>query len=274
MSAAGRVDPDGPVTGGRGRATRRRGADAGLAFAIQAGALGAVLLAWHLATAGRWVSPLILPELPALARTFAALIREPETYHHVAVTAREFGGAMLIALLAGLLVGVPAGTVRYLGDLIEPLLLALYAIPIVMAFPLCILFLGIGSASKVAFAGLYAFFPVAIHAFKGLRHVDQGLVRAAVSMGAGRRLLLIRVLLPAALPVILTGVRLGAVLGLLSVVAGEMLGGLEGVGQMLARTVEGLQSAEAFAWILVTLIMVTLVGGTLSWLERRLGEAR
>jgi ABC-type nitrate/sulfonate/bicarbonate transport system permease component len=93
-------------------------------------------------------------------------------------------------------------------------------------------------------------------------------------MGAGRRLLLIRVLLPAALPVILTGVRLGAVLGLLSVVAGEMLGGLEGVGQMLARTVEGLQSAEAFAWILVTLIMVTLVGGTLSWLERRLGEAR
>ena len=254
------------------RAWRR--ADAGLALALQAGALAAVLLAWYAATAGRLVSPLILPGLPALARTFAAVLREPETYHHVGVTAREFAAAMAIALGAGLLVGAAAGTVRYLGDLIEPLLLALYAIPIVMVFPLCILFLGIGSASKVAFAGLYAFFPVAIHALKGLRHVDPGLVRAAVSMGAGPWRLLVRVRLPAALPVILTGVRLGAVLGLLSVVAGEMLGALEGVGQMLARTVEALQSAEAFSWILVTLIMVMAVGGTLSWLERRLGEAR
>jgi ABC-type nitrate/sulfonate/bicarbonate transport system permease component len=199
---------------------------------------------------------------------------KPDTYYHIRVTALEFGAAMLIALGAGLVVGVLGGTIRYVGDLIEPLLLALYAIPIVMAFPLCILFLGIGSASKIAFGGLYAFFPIAIHTLKGLRHVDRGLVRAAVSMGAGPRLLLLRVLIPAAAPVILTGVRIGAVLGLLSVVAGEMLGALEGVGQMLSRSVEALVSAEAFAWILVTIAMVTLVGGTLSWIERRLERAR
>jgi ABC-type nitrate/sulfonate/bicarbonate transport system permease component len=181
---------------------------------------------------------------------------------------------MLFALSVGLAVGIVAGTVRYVGDLIEPVLLALYAIPIVMAFPLCILFLGIGSASKIAFGALYAFFPVAIHTLKGLRHVDRGFIRAAVSMGAGPRLLLLRVLIPAAFPVILTGVRLAAVLGLLSVVAGEMLGALEGVGQMLTRSVEALVSAEAFAWILITIMMVTLVGGTLSWVERRLERAR
>jgi ABC-type nitrate/sulfonate/bicarbonate transport system permease component len=242
--------------------------------AIQAGTLLAVLVAWHAATSGAWVSPLILPDLGRLGRTLVALLGKPETYHHVRVTALEFGAAMLIALGAGLVVGVLGGTVRYVGDLIEPLLLALYAIPIVMAFPLCILFLGIGSASKIAFGGLYAFFPIAIHTLKGLRHVDRGLIRAAVSMGAGPRLLLLRVLIPAAAPVILTGVRIGAVLGLLSVVAGEMLGALEGVGQMLSRSVEALVSAEAFAWILVTIAMVTLVGGTLSWIERRLERAR
>jgi ABC-type nitrate/sulfonate/bicarbonate transport system permease component len=251
-----------------------RRAGALLPPAIQAGALLAVLGAWHAATAGEWVSPLILPDLGRLGRTLVALLGKAETYHHVRVTALEFGGAMLIALGAGLVVGILGGTIRYVGDLIEPLLLALYAIPIVMAFPLCILFLGIGSASKVAFGGLYAFFPVAIHTLKGLRHVDRGLVRAAVSMGAGPRLLLLRVLIPAAAPVILTGVRIGAVLGLLSVVAGEMLGALEGVGQMLSRSVEALVSAEAFAWILITIAMVTLVGGTLSWVERRLERAR
>jgi ABC-type nitrate/sulfonate/bicarbonate transport system permease component len=242
--------------------------------AIQAGTLLAVLVVWHAATSGAWVSPLILPDLGRLGRTLVALLGKPETYYHVRVTAFEFGAAMLIALGAGLVVGVLGGTIRYVGDLIEPLLLALYAIPIVMAFPLCILFLGIGSASKIAFGGLYAFFPIAIHTLKGLRHVDRGLIRAAVSMGAGPRLLLLRVLIPAAAPVILTGVRIGAVLGLLSVVAGEMLGALEGVGQMLSRSVEALVSAEAFAWILVTIAMVTLVGGTLSWIERRLERAR
>ncbi len=255
----------------RGRAQPRL--DAGLTYAIQGGALLVVVLLWHVATAARWVSPVILPGLGQLGRTFFLLLRRPETYHHVAITAGEFGAAMLLALGAGLLVGVLAGTLRYVGDLIEPLLLALYAVPIIMAFPLCILFFGIGSASKIAFGALYVFFPIAIHALKGLRHVDRGLVRAAVSMGASPWLLLTRVMIPAAFPVILTGIRIGAVLGLLSVVAGEMLGSLEGVGQMLARAAEGLMAAEAFAWILITIIMVTLVGGTLSWLEARVGQA-
>jgi len=243
-------------------------------YAVQAGAIGGVLAVWHLATLRQWVSPLILPDLGRLAHTFLQLLAEPTTYHHLRVTAYEFAGAMVVALGAGLLVGVLGGTVRYVGDLIEPILLALYAVPIVMAFPLCILFFGIGSASKIAFGGLYAFFPIAIQTLKGLRHVDAGLIRAAVSMGAGPWLLLTRVMVPAAFPVIVTGVRLGAVLGLLSVVAGEMLGALEGVGQMLTRSVEALVSAEAFAWILITVLMVTLVGGTLSWLEHRVGEVR
>jgi len=252
---------------------RRRG-DGGLAYLIQGGALLALLVVWHVATRARWVSPLILPELGQLGATLARLLARQDTYHHVGVTAGEFGVAMLVALGAGLAVGIVAGTVRYLGDLLEPVLLGLYAVPIIMAFPLCILFFGIGSTSKIAFAGLYAFFPIAIHTLKGLRHVDRGLLRAAVSMGAGPRQLVTRVMVPAAAPVILTGVRIGAVLGLLSVVAGEMLGSLEGVGQMLARSVEGLAAAEAFAWILVTIAMVTAVGGALSWVEARLARAR
>ncbi len=253
---------------------RRRALGLDLAAVIQGASLLALLVVWQLATVREWVSPLILPALPRLGQHFVALVGRPETYHHLKVTAYEFGAAMLFAVGAGLAVGVVAGTVKYVGDLIEPILLALYAIPIVMVFPLCILFFGIGSASKIAFAGVYAFFPIAIQTLKGLRHVDRALIRAAVSMGAGRWLLLTRVMVPAAFPVLVTGLRLGAVLGLLAVVAGEMLGALEGVGQMLARSVEALVAAEAFAWILVTILMVMLVGGSLSWLERRVGDVR
>jgi ABC-type nitrate/sulfonate/bicarbonate transport system permease component len=251
---------------------RRPGLDA--TAAIQGGSLLVVLLVWHLATARQWVSPLILPSLPGLGERLVALLGRGETYHHLGVTVYEFAVAMAFAVGAGLLVGVIAGTVRYVGDLVEPILLALYAVPIVMAFPLCILFFGIGPASKIAFAGVYAFFPIAIQTLKGLRHVDRALVRAAVSMGAGRGRLLTHVMVPAAFPVLATGLRLGAVLGLLAVVAGEMLGALEGVGQMLARSVEALASAEAFAWILITVAMVMLVGGSLTWLERRVGDVR
>lgn len=248
--------------------------DASLASAIQGGALAIVLIVWHVAAARRWVSPLIVPEPARMLEKLADILGRPETYHHLRVTASEFGGAMLVALAAGLAVGIAAGAIRYLGDLVEPVLMALYAVPIIMAFPLCILFFGIGSGSKIVFGGAYAFFPIAIQTIKGLRHVDPTLIRAAVCMGAGPGLLLARVQLPAAAPVILTGVRLGAVLGLLSVVAGEMLGALEGVGQMLTRSVEALAAAEAFAWILVTIGMVVLVSGVLSWIERRIAGAR
>jgi ABC-type nitrate/sulfonate/bicarbonate transport system permease component len=132
-----------------------------------------------------------------------------------------------------------------------------------------VLFFGIGSSSKIAFAALYAFFPIAIQTLKGLRHVDPALIRTAVSLGASRRQLLFKVRLPAAFPVILAGVRLGAVLGLLTVVAGEMLGALAGIGQALSSAVQTFESAEAFAWILLVVALVSFVNSGLSWLERR-----
>lgn len=236
---------------------------------IQAAALAVFLGAWYLATANRWISPLILPTLPDLAGTFLDVSTRPSTYHHIRVTIVEFITAMAIALGAGLLLGILAGTVRYVGDLIEPVVLSMYAIPIIMAFPLCILFFGIGSGSKIAFAGVYAFFPIAIQAMKGLRQVEPGLLRVAVSLGASRRDLIWKVMVPAAFPVLMTGVRIGAVLGLLSVVAGEMLASLEGIGHQLSSTVQTFLAAEAFSWILITILLVSLVNLALSWLERR-----
>jgi ABC-type nitrate/sulfonate/bicarbonate transport system permease component len=236
---------------------------------IQLGLLVGLAAVWQISAVNGWVSPLILPTLTDTLSRFATLLSAPPAYETLGVTLFEFAVAMSLALTAGLVVGALCGTNRYLGDLLEPMLLALYAVPIVMAFPLCVLFFGIGSSSKIAFAALYAFFPIAIQTLKGLRHVDPALIRTAVSLGASRRQLLFKVRLPAAFPVILAGVRLGAVLGLLTVVAGEMLGALAGIGQALSSAVQTFESAEAFAWILLVVALVSFVNSGLSWLERR-----
>jgi ABC-type nitrate/sulfonate/bicarbonate transport system permease component len=241
---------------------------------VQFGLLVAVLGLWQAAAANRWVSPLILPSLTATLVEFVAMLGQPDAHHAIQVTVSEFAIALAGAVVAALIVGTVCGTFSYLGDLVEPLLLAAYAVPIVMAFPLCLLFFGIGSSSKIAFAGVYAFFPIAIQTMRGLRQVDEPLIRAARSMGASRWQLLTRVALPAALPAIATGLRLGAVLALLGVVAGEMLGGLEGIGQSLANAVSTFRAADAFAWILLVVVLVTLVNLSLSWLEHVLEGGR
>ena len=238
-------------------------------FAIQVGFLLAILALWQLAAVNRWVSPLLLPSLGDTLGRVTRVLGTPGAYESLRVTLLEFVAALGLALVCGLGVGAVLGTSRYFGALLEPIVLALYAVPIVMAFPLCILFFGIGLSSKIAFAALYAFFPIAIQTMKGLRHVDPSLVRAAIALGASRRQLLVQVRLPAAFPVVIVGVRLGAVLGLLSVVAGEMLGGLAGIGQALTRAVQTFESAEAFAWILVIVALVTLLNIGLGWLEHR-----
>src|SRR5919206_2881704 len=160
--------------------------DALLTLAVQLGLLLAVLGLWQAAAANRWVSPLILPSLTATLGEFVAILGQPDAHHAIRVTATEFAAALAAALVAALVVGAVCGTFDYLGDLVEPLLLAAYAVPIVMAFPLCLLFFGIGSSSKIAFAGVYAFFPIAIQTMRGLRQVDEPLIRAARSMGASR----------------------------------------------------------------------------------------
>jgi ABC-type nitrate/sulfonate/bicarbonate transport system permease component len=248
--------------------------DALLTPAVQLGLLLAVLGLWQAAAANRWVSPLILPSLTATLGEFVAILGQPDAHHAIQVTVTEFAAALAAALAAGLLVGAVCGTFDYLANLVEPLLLAAYAVPIVMAFPLCLLFFGIGSPSKIAFAGTYAFFPVAIQTMRGLRQVDEPLIRAARSMGASRWQLLTQVALPAASPAIATGLRLGAVLALLGVVAGEMLGAVDGIGQSLANAVSTFRAADAFAWILLVVMLVTLVNLSLSWLEHALEGER
>jgi ABC-type nitrate/sulfonate/bicarbonate transport system permease component len=216
---------------------------------------GLLFGAWLWLTATGRVSPLILPKLPLVANRLSHFVVDWSTYGEIGATMSEFLAAFAISCAAALLFGFAIGAYRYATEVFEPILVALFAVPIIIIYPLCILFFGIGHASKIAFSAVYGFFPIAINVINGLRNVDLGLVRVSVAMGAGPLQLLFKVLAPAAFPSILNGIRLALVLEFLSTIAGETLAGREGLGSRIAETSESLSSAELFGWVFITIFV-------------------
>ena len=155
----------------------------------------------------------------------------------------------------------------------EPLLAGLFAIPLIVFLPLFILFFGIGMESKIAFGASYAFFPIALNTIGGISQVDPRFVTVARSMGANDAQLFRRVLLPAALPVIVTGLRMGCIIAFLSILGSEMIAGLRGLGSRVAALAEGMNTAEMFAYIVFVILLAALLNTMLTKMQRRFSEA-
>lgn len=241
---------------------------------IQMGFPVLVFLAWHLLTLSGSVSPLFLPPLGAVYTALSEIIANGSAVTEAATTL----GTVLVAFAGAAVLGVAAGfgitRSEYLCRLFDPLLSSIFAIPLTLFFPPFLLFFGIGPESKIAYGMTYAFFPVALNTISGLSQVDARLVAAARSMGASPRLLFRRVLLPGALPVILTGLRVGFFVCFAAVLGGETLSSVSGLGHQVASAAQLMDSARLFAWILIVIVicfaLVTLAG----FLEHLRGDLR
>ena len=154
---------------------------------------------------------------------------------------------MLIACGAGILVGAVVGGIAVLRNLMLPVFSSLYAVPIVILYPIFTAWFGIGSESKIAFAGLYGFFPVMLSTAAGIRTIDPQYLLAARSMGATIPQQITRVIIPASIPTVLTGLRLGGALTIIGVVVSEMLTASAGIGYLVTRYRTILDSAHVFA---------------------------
>jgi ABC-type Fe3+/spermidine/putrescine transport system ATPase subunit len=150
-----------------------------------------------------------------------------------------------------------------------PLIAAAFPIPKIALLLLLILWLGIGEASKVAVITLGVFFPMAINTYTGVRHADPLLLRAAVSFGAGRWSLVRKVMLPAALPMIFAGLRLGAGTALLLLVAAEMIAASSGIG-FLVLNAQNLMETTA---LMVGIVLLSLLRPRVPLLLTRLERA-
>jgi NitT/TauT family transport system permease protein len=200
----------------------------------------------------------LIPELflPALSKVITVLVSDWQVYLAALwVTSYEVGLAILIACGLGITAGAMIGAIGVLRDLLLPVFSSLYSIPIVILYPLFTAWFGIGSQSKVIFAGLYGFFPVMLSTAAGVRVIDPQFLLAAQSMGATLSQQITRVIIPASLPTVFSGLRLGGALAIIGVVVAEMLTSSAGVGYLVTLNRTILDSPRVYAAILAILVL-------------------
>jgi NitT/TauT family transport system permease protein len=201
-----------------------------------------------------WLSPFALASPGATAVKIAALLQSPGFWPHVSETGRAFVYALLIAVSAGLSVGLAIGASRTASEVMDPVLASIYGVPKVTLYPLILLAFGLGLPAKVAFGALHSFFPIALFTINGVRKLPPVYLRAAAVMRLTPVQTLITVVLPAALPEIVSGLRVGVSLTLLGVLIGEMFASQRGLG-FLIMTASGVHDTETM--LAVTVMLAT-----------------
>ncbi|QKJ85339.1 Taurine transport system permease protein TauC [Paramixta manurensis] len=234
-----------------------------------------LLVVWWAVTALALISPLFLPA-PQQVLHQLITIASPQGFMDATLW-QHLGASLtriLVALFAAVLVGVPVGIAMGLSEtvrgILDPLIELYRPVPPLAYLPLMVIWFGIGETSKILLIYLAIFAPVALSALAGVKSAQQVRIRAAQSLGANRWQVLWWVILPGALPEILTGVRIGLGVGWSTLVAAELIAATRGLGFMVQSAGEFLATDVVLAGILViALIAFTLEVG-LRALQRRL----
>jgi NitT/TauT family transport system permease protein len=189
---------------------------------------------------------------------------------HLGETSRAFAGALLFAIVIGLSVGFLLGLNRFANEVLEPVLVAVYSIPKITLYPILLLMFGLGMSAKIAFGALHGVIPIALFTINAVRNVRPVLIKSARTMGLGPLATVREILLPAALPEIFTGIRIGFALTLIGTLLAEMFASQRGLGFLLMNAI-GLHNVDlimALTFILVA--FAATVSSILLFLDRRL----
>ena len=231
-------------------------------------AVAIFLVAWEIAPRLRLVDPFFTSQPSRVLVASVEIIRSGTLVHDATVSLSEFAVGFALALLVGVPVGLMLGTFPTLRYLLDPPVMAIYATPQLALLPIFVLWLGIGMASKVAVVFIGASIPIVVNSMAGVRQVDRSLVLAARSFCASRRDVFVRVILPASLPSVMIGIRLGLSRAVLGVVVAEMYVSQEGVGNQIMRY----GSAFRVEHLLFYVLLVSAFGLGATTMARKLEE--
>lgn len=240
------------------------------ARAIQLAFLAVAMAAWFIIGRTGAISPLFVPPMEAVWRSFVGLVQTGQFWSAVRVTLTTIAQAYGIAILLGISAGYLVTRSLFLTQVLEPIVSGLFAIPITLFFPLFILIFGIGTGSKIAYGAAYGFFPIALNTIAGLSGVDRRFVSAAKSMGLSSFGTFRHVLFPAAFPAILTGLRISFFICFASVLGGETISSVSGVGRNIALSAELMEPARMYAWIVVVIVTALALNALVSRIENRM----
>jgi ABC-type nitrate/sulfonate/bicarbonate transport system permease component len=186
------------------------------------------------------------------------------------VTVQEVLLGFAIALLAGSAFAIALHLSDVLRRALYPLLVASQTVPVIAIAPILVVWLGFGLGPKLAIIALICFFPITVNALDGLRAVDPELPRMMRTLDASRIQTLLRVEIPSALPFLLSGAKIAAVISVIGAVFGEWSGADQGLGHLILVAQGQVQTARVFAAVAVLSALAILLFGGLALVERRL----
>src|SRR5918996_2435507 len=259
-----------PRLPGTPAASRRGHGHSMRVLVLRAAILVLGLLTWEIWA--RALNPLLyVPPsavVPAVLR-LVALESYPDLPSSLLLTLREIAIAYAMAIVAGIGVGAALGVNRILGRAYGPMLSALYAVPAVVWYPSLMLFFGLDAASKIAFGFLLGFFPITLAVLAGIRQVNPHLIAVAQAVGARPVATFVKVMVPAMMFTLVSGLRTGLALTVIGVIVGEILGSKAGMGALINHAYGLLRTADYVALVLVTLALVVASDALASLVEHR-----
>jgi ABC-type nitrate/sulfonate/bicarbonate transport system permease component len=215
-------------------------------------------------------NPIFLPGPWLVLGSLAELAAKGQLWGHVAATLERVVIGFGTGAAAGVTLGLAAGALAPVRNVIEPLVELLRPIPPLAMLPMFIVWVGIGEPSKIGFITYATFFPIFLTTVTGVRQIDPLLLRAARSLGARGPALFARVILPAALPDVLTGLRLGVALAFFVIVISEFIGAEQGLGFLINDGRNFFQVPQMLGAAVVLGLLGYAGNELVRWLERRL----
>lgn len=227
-----------------------------------------VLISWQLMHMWLGTSAVVAPAR-AVAIAFD-LLQDETVLPHATESLKAFVLAAIIAIVLGIGFGLVLGARPMAREVMEPIIMSLYSLPKVTLYPIALLIFGLGISAKIAFGALHGIFPILIFSMNAVHGTSPILLRSARAMRLSRWQTARHVLLPAALPQIFTGVRIGIALAFLGTLIGELFASQRGLGFLLIGAIHRNDIQLVSAIVLLITAFVLVLAGILLTIEKRL----
>jgi len=240
------------------------------------GAVGLILFTalWELACRLNWLNTLAVSSPSQIGQALVRQWIDGELPRDLQISLSELATGLVLATAAGLVLAAVMGLDRTVEHALDPFIWGLYAGPLVAFYGLIVVWVGFGFWTVVTLIVLMAFVPVTVNTLAGIRSVDPLLVRVACSFGARQLDVMVRVVLPASLPLVLTGIRIAISRALIGLVVGEMFSANFGLGFRLTYYGARLQMADALVPVIAIIVIGVLMTQAVRLLEHRAGRWR
>lgn len=204
----------------------------------------------------------------AIAVEAWVMLVDGDLVFHTSRTGFAYAVGVVAAMASGAACGLAMGWWRRFGSVVDPYVVFFSAMPRIALFPIIILIFGIGDVSRTIIVFLGVVFPVLFNAYIGAKQTPQLLIDVGRVFGYSHNRLFAAVVLPAALPYLIAGFRIGVTLGIIMIVVAEFLAASAGLGQQIAVTAQSYQIAEMWAWVLYTSLYALLIVRGMDRFER------